>query len=198
MHSESSREREEKNFPGKVYTDYDEFLATKPDCVVFMLKYGAALPFAEKAMEQGIPVLCETPPAATVEELQAWYQAKEKYNGKVQVAEQYCFQPYYQALIHMIDQGKLGTISNLDISQAHDYHGMSVMRRLLGTGMENCRSQPEPMFSGEFTRGREGLIREKKPSWTQENVQNLSSRMERLGSLILPVSSILTISVPVI
>ena len=49
-----------------------------------MLKYGAALPFAEKAMEQGIPVLCETPPAATVEELQAWYQAKEKYNGKVQ------------------------------------------------------------------------------------------------------------------
>ena len=139
VHSESSREREEKNFPGKVYTDYDEFLATKPDCVVFMLKYGAALPFAEKAMEQGIPVLCETPPAATVEELQAWYQAKEKYNGKVQVAEQYCFQPYYQALIHMIDQGKLGTISNLDISQAHDYHGMSVMRRLLGTGMENCR-----------------------------------------------------------
>ena len=66
VHSESSREREEKNFPGKVYTDYDEFLATKPDCVVFMLKYGAALPFAEKAMEQGIPVLCETPPAATV------------------------------------------------------------------------------------------------------------------------------------
>ena len=59
VHSESSREREEKNFPGKVYTDYDEFLATKPDCVVFMLKYGAALPFAEKAMEQGIPVLCE-------------------------------------------------------------------------------------------------------------------------------------------
>ena len=31
VHSESSREREEKNFPGKVYTDYDEFLATKPD-----------------------------------------------------------------------------------------------------------------------------------------------------------------------
>ena len=30
VHSESSREREEKNFPGKVYTDYDEFLATKP------------------------------------------------------------------------------------------------------------------------------------------------------------------------
>ena len=28
VHSESSREREEKNFPGKVYTDYDEFLAT--------------------------------------------------------------------------------------------------------------------------------------------------------------------------
>ena len=26
VHSESSREREEKNFPGKVYTDYDEFV----------------------------------------------------------------------------------------------------------------------------------------------------------------------------
>ena len=73
-----------------MYTDYDEFLATKPDCVVFMLKYGAALPFAEKAMEQGIPVLCETPPAATVEELQAWYQAKknttEKYRWQNSIA----------------------------------------------------------------------------------------------------------------
>ena len=26
VHSESSKEREEKNFPGKVYTDYDAFL----------------------------------------------------------------------------------------------------------------------------------------------------------------------------
>ena len=59
VHSESSREREEKNFPGKVYTDYDEFLATKPDCVVFMLKYGAALPFAEKAMEHHFDRRCQ-------------------------------------------------------------------------------------------------------------------------------------------
>lgn len=74
------------------------------------------------------------------------------------MAEQYCFQPYYQALIHMIDQGKLGTISNLDISQAHDYHGMSVMRRLLGTGMENCRITARTYdFPVNYHCGREGL-----------------------------------------
>ena len=94
----------------------------------------------------------------------------------------------------MIDQGKLGTISNLDISQAHDYHGMSVMRRLLGTGMENCRITARTYdFPVNYHCGREGLHKGEKT-----NVQNLSSRMERLGSLILPVSSILTISVPVI
>ena len=158
VHSEASKEREEKTFPGKVYTDYDAFLETKPDCVIFMLKYGAALPFAEKAMEHGIPVFCETPPATTVEELNAWYQAKERYNGKVQVAEQYCFQPYYQALIKMIEDGKLGTVSNLELSQAHDYHGMSIMRRLLGVGMENCKITARTYeFPVNYHCGREGL-----------------------------------------
>ena len=58
----------------------------------------------------------------------------------------------------MIDQGKLGTISNLDISQAHDYHGMSVMRRLLGTGMENCRITARTYdFPVNYHCGREGL-----------------------------------------
>ena len=68
VHSESSREREEKNFPGKVYTDYDEFLATKPDCVVFMLKYGAALPFAEKA----IPIPAPQKEAPNTHDIKGW------------------------------------------------------------------------------------------------------------------------------
>lgn len=158
VHSESSKEREEQKFPGKVYTDYDAFLDTKPDVIFFMLKYASAFPYAEKAMERGIPMYCETPPAASVEELSQWYEAKVKYNGKIQVGEQYCFQPYYQALFRMIDTGKLGTISNLEIAQAHDYHGMSMMRRLLGVGMENCKITAKMYeFPVNYHCGREGL-----------------------------------------
>ena len=52
VHSESSREREEKNFPGKVYTDYDEFDAkfAWDDNV-----YTDKLPYVDRSVDNTFP-----------------------------------------------------------------------------------------------------------------------------------------------
>ncbi|MEI3339733.1 MAG: hypothetical protein V8R80_07115 [Eubacterium sp.] len=44
----------------------------------------------EKWPQNHIPVLMETPPGNGIEELKKCYELKQKYDGKVQVAEQFC------------------------------------------------------------------------------------------------------------
>lgn len=84
-----------------------------------------------------IPVLSETPPAATLQELTGlWALVKDR--GRVQVAEQYWLQPHYAARLAFIRTGKLGLPSQAQISVAHGYHGISLMRQFLKIGFENA------------------------------------------------------------
>ena len=61
-------------------------------------------------MEKGIPVLCETPPGKNVAELNELWTLSQKYNGRVQIVEQYFLQPYYASILDIIKQGYLGTM----------------------------------------------------------------------------------------
>ncbi|CAM4348332.1 putative dehydrogenase [Paenibacillus endophyticus] len=85
--------------------------------------------------ERGIPVLAETPPAADIAGLQALCESMPK-DAKIQVAEQYLFQPMHAARIKLAHSGKLGEVSQVQVSAAHDYHGISLIRQLLGIGFE--------------------------------------------------------------
>lgn len=85
----------------------------------------------------GVPVLCETPPAADLEELLALHRELDR-SARVQVAEQYNFQPFHAARLHIARSGKLGTVTQAQISAAHDYHGISLMRHLLGVGFDEA------------------------------------------------------------
>lgn len=71
----------------------------------------------------GIPVLCETPPGEDLEDLNSLWAEYKKYNGKIQVAEQYFAQPLYAAWEKVIRSGKLGEVENINISSLHGYHG---------------------------------------------------------------------------
>ena len=77
----------------------------------------------------------------------------------MQVAEQYFAQPYHRSLKKIVDLGIIGTPSDLLLSMAHGYHGISVMRRLLGVGYEPCyisaRRYQQPL---QETCGRGGLV----------------------------------------
>ncbi len=104
----------------------------------------------------GIPVLCETPPGERLEDLIALYQAVGS-KARVQVAEQYLFQPNHAARLHIVRSGKLGNVTQAQVSAAHDYHGISLIRQYLGIGYENATIRAQS-FSSSIVNGpnREG------------------------------------------
>ena len=135
----------DKNYPGKTYTDIDTFLKQDHDMIFVLLPREVVLSYVEKVLEAGFPLLLETPPADGVEQLVRVYELNKKYNAKIQVAEQYFLMPYHEAVYKLVDDGVLGEVSNLRIAMCHDYHGISLMRRFLGTGM-----QPASIIGREY------------------------------------------------
>ena len=141
------------------FTDLEEFLRQDHDMIFILIPRSAVLPYIEKCVAAGFPVLVETPPGNGVEELKKVWEIQQKYQANIQVAEQYFLQPYHKAVRALVDQGVLGEVSNIRISMAHDYHGISVMRRLLGVGEQICTVAAQKFeFPVLFHCGRGGLI----------------------------------------
>ena len=80
--------------------------------------------------ERGIPVLTETPPAPDTEGLRGLATLMQR-GARIQVAEQYQFQPIHAARLAIARSGRLGTISQAQVSAAHGYHGIDLIRRFL-------------------------------------------------------------------
>ena len=127
-----------ESHPGLAFTELEAFLGQPHDMVFILLPAEVMLPYAEAVLRAGVPLLIETPPTWDPEKLTEVWELQKKYRAKIQVAEQYFLQPYHQAVRALTDSGILGPVSNLRISMAHDYHGISLMRRLLGEGAGNC------------------------------------------------------------
>jgi hypothetical protein len=125
----------------------DEMLAKgKPDFVVTSVP-GKANPDAiRELVSRGLPVLSETPPATTVAEM-ADLCHLVKAGAKLQVAEQYHLQPLHAARIAFAHSGKMGRVTQAQLSACHGYHGISLLRRLLGVGFENATIQARPWTS---------------------------------------------------
>jgi predicted dehydrogenase len=96
--------------------------------------------------QKGVPVLCETPPAVDLESLIALNQSAGR-EAKIQIAEQYIFQPNHAARLHLARSGKLGTISQAQVSVCHDYHGISLLRHFLGITFEDAEIQAHAFTS---------------------------------------------------
>jgi predicted dehydrogenase len=94
--------------------------------------------FIEKLVRQGVPVLSETPPAPTVEALNTLYEAIGP-DARVQVAEQLALQPLHAARLAIAESGLLGAINQAQVSVAHGYHGISLLRKFLGVTFEDAR-----------------------------------------------------------
>lgn len=140
-----------------LFSSVEDLVRTKPLFVVtsvprdvnfFLLKQLAAL---------GVPALSETPPARSIEEMSELCELV-KQGSKIQVAEQYFLQPHHAARLAFVRSGKIGRVSQAQVSVAHGYHGMSLIRRFLGVGFENAEitatSFASPLIEGA---GRAGL-----------------------------------------
>ncbi|WP_379132249.1 Gfo/Idh/MocA family protein [Paenibacillus sp. sgz500958] len=135
-----------------VYTTLEEFIEKGgyAYAVVCMSK-SASTEYILKLAAAGIYVLAETPPAPDLQGLiDLWNQVGS--SGKVQIAEQYLFQPMHAARISLARSGKLGEISQAQVSAAHGYHGISLIRQLLDLRFENAtirgQSFGSPIING--------------------------------------------------
>ncbi len=142
-----------------VFTRVEEMLAGgELDFVVTSVSWTANPEIIKDLVQRGVAVLSETPPASNVESMIELWQQVQEHAGRVCVAEQYFLQPYFAAVRKIIEMGKIGSISQAQVSAAHGYHGMSLMRKLLGIGYENAtiaaRSFSAPLVEGP---GRDGL-----------------------------------------
>jgi predicted dehydrogenase len=100
---------------------------------------------------RGIPALCETPPAGDLEGLIALWRLVED-GARIQVAEQYLLQPHHAARLALIDAGLIGRPTYVHASFTHEYHALSMIRRILGVGFDSpevsARLFSAPLVSG--------------------------------------------------
>jgi hypothetical protein len=123
-----------------VFASWRELLAGggRTDFVVSSVSWAAAPEIMRELVGAGVPVLSETPPAPDTKALCALWK-KLGASAPVQVAEQYAFQPHHAARLSVVYAGLLGPVSQAQLSVAHGYHGVNLMRRFLGVGFENPR-----------------------------------------------------------
>lgn len=161
MRNPKKAEKTQMQYPGLVDSDLEAFLKRKMDFVFLALPREHVVEYLEVLAKKQIPVLCETPPGKDVEELKKVWEIYQKYDAKIQVAEQYFLQPYHSACVHMIESGMLGEVSNVRINMIHDYHGISMMRKYLQTGFMGCKVRAEKFsFPVSYHCGREGLSKD--------------------------------------
>jgi predicted dehydrogenase len=124
--------------PAPAFASVPELLAGgRPDLVLLTLPAGAAQPVIRDLAAAGVPVLTETPAAGTVEELAALQRLVDD-GACVHVAEQYHLEPLVGAQLAVARSGLLGEVTDAHVAIAHDYHGLSVLRRALGVGFEDA------------------------------------------------------------
>jgi predicted dehydrogenase len=124
-----------RRWAAPTFSTLDELLAEgRPDFVVTSVSASANFEWMELLSERGVPILSETPIGRDLKELHRVVDL-ERAGARIQVAEQYVFQPLHAARLALIESGKLGTIHETDVSIAHGYHGISLLRHFLQTGL---------------------------------------------------------------
>ena len=89
--------------------------------------------FINEAVDRGLPVLAETPPAPDLAGLRALWSAVGD-SGLVQVAEQYPMMPSHAARAALVDSGAIGAPTQVQVSSTQQYHAVALIRGLLAAG----------------------------------------------------------------
>lgn len=149
---EETGRRIEAEWNVQAFASVDDLVAsTSPSFVVVSVPRQVAPRIIGSLAEQRVPVLSETPPAADLEALTSLYELVGR-GAVIQVAEQYHLSPLLRSQLFVAASGRLGNISEAQVAQCHDYHGVSIMRRALGVGFEDV-SITASVFESPLTKG---------------------------------------------
>lgn len=125
--------------------------AETPQFAFVSVPAGAAATVMEDCAGRDLPVLCETPPAEDLAGLIRLHALTER-GAKIQVAEQYAWQPLHRARLNVVASGRLGRVSQVQVSVAHGYHGIHLMRRFLGVDFQPARIEAR-VFTAPLVQG---------------------------------------------
>jgi predicted dehydrogenase len=109
-----------------------------PDFVVVSVPWPATPEITAEIVDDGVPVLAETPPAPDADGLRALW-ARVGGRNLVQVAEQYLLMPGHAARRELVARGVIGQPTSVQVSSTHGYHAVSMIRGLLGAGLGPVR-----------------------------------------------------------
>ncbi|MGG6312741.1 Gfo/Idh/MocA family protein [Paenibacillus macerans] len=130
----------ERQWGVRTYRSMEALLQQEhPDFVVLSVSGSEMPPYLLMLAESGIPVLAETPPVTDLAGLELLHDRLGGKGAGIQVAEQYHMHPIQQARLALIQSGRLGKITEATVSVSHFYHGVSLIRRLLGISCEEVR-----------------------------------------------------------
>jgi hypothetical protein len=149
-HDEKRQEYLKGKWGVTIKKNIDE-IDTNVDFLVLTLPPAILPGIIEKMANTGYFVLSETFAAKNILAITGLYQ-KVKNKRLVQFSEQYWLQPHHTARLGIIRSGLLGDISQVQISVAHGYHGISLIRKYLGINFENCHITGW-VFSNPIIRG---------------------------------------------
>jgi predicted dehydrogenase len=116
------------------FTSLDECLRELPVDFVLTATPSSVTPYViADAVDRGLPVLAETPPAPDLDGLRALWSAVGD-SGLVQVAEQYPMMPAHAARAALVAAGAIGTPTQVHVSSTQHYHAVALIRSLLAAG----------------------------------------------------------------
>ena len=118
-------------------TATQEALAFRPDFVVVAVSRDHMAEVAIEWIERGYPVVTETPVGASREELETLWGLSRR-GAKIVCCEQYHRYPILANGLAQVQAGRIGEPISAYLSLAHDYHGISLIRRMLGVRGEAC------------------------------------------------------------
>ncbi|HEY7937675.1 MAG TPA: hypothetical protein VID26_11170 [Candidatus Limnocylindrales bacterium] len=113
----------------------ERLVAGAPAFVVLAVPREATPALLFELTERRVAILAETPPAVDIDGLRR-LAPLAKAGPRIQVAEQYRFQPLHAARLAIAAGSRLGTITQVQASVAHGYHGIDLIRRFLGVSHE--------------------------------------------------------------
>jgi hypothetical protein len=149
--TEATRSRIKAEWNIRVFDEIEALVNQNPEFVVVSVPWATSPPVLLELVSRGVPVLAETPPAPDLAGLIELWRSLPR-NARLQVAEQYALQPLHAARLALARSGKLGDIHQAQISVAHGYHGIALIRKFLDVDYENAAIQAiefrSPLIAG--------------------------------------------------
>jgi len=109
--------------------------AEAPDGVVVSVPASLATKPVEEAAGLGLPLLRETPAGMNLEDLRRMWALSQS-GARIEVAEQYPFQPLHASRLALMREGLIGAPRLAEVSVGHGYHAISLIRNYLGKESE--------------------------------------------------------------